>query len=336
MKKWQLFKLCTSALLLVALMITTFIIASPGAKAATTWPTYKSGNSGENVTSIQYMLRAHGFSLAADGKFGPTTTQRVKDFQGKNGLTKDGVVGPNTWGKLIVMTKQGSKGDAVIALQRQLNAHGASISTDGQFGSGTAQAVKSFQSKNGLGADGVAGPQTWQALVGKASTPTPPTTGDRLTKVVQYAKDIEAGKAEPGWHGGRIPYSWDAGHGNKPGPSLGSCNGYTGSIHPCPADKTVGLDCSGFTRWVYSLAYGRDILGPYGTAVQITKFHKISASQARPGDLIFYGSSPSHTHHVAIYIGNGKMINAPHTGAYVRTDNVSGPSGFLGYYRYNG
>ncbi len=152
--------------LLMTLLGTSLLMEAPSVGAASSWLTYKSGSHGENVVSIQYLLRAHGLSLATDGQFGPTTTQRVKDFQGKNGLTRDGIVGPNTWEKLIVTTRQGSKGDAVVALQRQLNAHGAKIATDGQFGSGTAQAVKSFQSKNGLGADGVAGPQTWNKLVG--------------------------------------------------------------------------------------------------------------------------------------------------------------------------
>jgi peptidoglycan hydrolase-like protein with peptidoglycan-binding domain len=112
------------------------------------------------------MLRARGYSLTADGQFGPLTEQQVKSFQSKNGLTADGIVGPLTWEKLIVTTKQGSTGDAVTALQSQLNAHGASVSTDGNFGPLTAQAVKSFQSKNGLSADGIAGVQTWNKLVG--------------------------------------------------------------------------------------------------------------------------------------------------------------------------
>ena len=44
-------------------------------------------------------------------------------------------------------------------------------------------------------------------------------------------------------------------------------------------------------------------------------------ASARPGDLLFWGTG-SNIHHVAIYIGDGKMIEAPHTGATVRETNV--------------
>ena len=42
-------------------------------------------------------------------------------------------------------------------------------------------------------------------------------------------------------------------------------------------------------------------------------------SSIQPGDLIFYGSP---VHHVALYIGGGQIIHAPHTGSYVRIDSV--------------
>jgi cell wall-associated NlpC family hydrolase len=44
-------------------------------------------------------------------------------------------------------------------------------------------------------------------------------------------------------------------------------------------------------------------------------------AHAQPGDLLFWGTG-SNIHHVAIYIGNGKMIEAPHTGATVRETDV--------------
>jgi cell wall-associated NlpC family hydrolase len=75
---------------------------------------------------------------------------------------------------------------------------------------------------------------------------------------VQYATNIMKGQPEPGWSGGPVPYSWGGGHGGTPGPSAGTCaedSGYSGP-KPCRASSTVGLDCSGFARWVYSLAYG--------------------------------------------------------------------------------
>jgi peptidoglycan hydrolase-like protein with peptidoglycan-binding domain len=58
------------------------------------------GDTGSGVKQIQTALVAHGYTLSADGTFGPQTAQAVKDFQTKNGLAADGVVGPATWAKL--------------------------------------------------------------------------------------------------------------------------------------------------------------------------------------------------------------------------------------------
>ena len=60
--------------------------------------------------------------------------------------------------------RQGSKGDAVRAIQQRLSELGYSVSVDGNFGPGTATAVKAFQKSKNLGSDGVAGPNTWVAL----------------------------------------------------------------------------------------------------------------------------------------------------------------------------
>lgn len=160
------------------------------------------------------------------------------------------------------------------------------------------------------------------------SCTAPPTSG---SVIVQDATAIMNGHAEPGWGGGAVPYSWGGGHATNPGPSTGTCVGYTGSVKPCPAKATVGVDCSGFARWVYSLAYGHDVLGGGNTNEELSRMNKVSAPA--PGDLVFYGSSVHDTHHVGIYIGNGKMIDALKTGTHIEEDNVSIMSDFLGYWQ---
>ena len=154
-----------------------------------------------------------------------------------------------------------------------------------------------------------------------------------FANVVPIATAIMQGHTEPGWAGGPIPYSWGAGHKKTPGPTLGTCKGYRGNIHPCPANHTVGLDCSGFTRWVYYLAYDRDIFGPGNTSSQIKKLQLTNSPQ--PGDLVFFGTSTTNTDHVGIYIGTGKMINAYATGTYIRIDPIKSVKHFLGFYHYN-
>ena len=150
-----------SIFLAVTLLLLTTIVVS-----AAYWPVVKKGNTGRNVVSIQYLLRSRGYSVSVNGSFDTTTENAVKSFQTAKGLTPDGIVGENTWTKLIVTVQYGSSGDAVRAVQDQLaNRYGCSVSVDGAFGSGTKSAVIAYQNANGLGADGVVGPTTWQYLV---------------------------------------------------------------------------------------------------------------------------------------------------------------------------
>ena len=59
------------------------------------------GSTGASVSALQEKLNANGYSLTVDGVFGAATEKAVKDYQKKNGLTADGVVGKTTWGSLL-------------------------------------------------------------------------------------------------------------------------------------------------------------------------------------------------------------------------------------------
>lgn len=69
---------------------------------------------------------------------------------------------------------------------------------------------------------------------------------------------------------------------------------------------THGIDCSGFTQQIYG-HYGYGL--PRTAAAQAGAVRGISSSEAKPGDLFFYGSAGSVTH-VAMYIGGGQVIHA--------------------------
>ncbi|MCB2300701.1 C40 family peptidase [Clostridium tagluense] len=73
-----------------------------------------------------------------------------------------------------------------------------------------------------------------------------------------------------------------------------------------------GFDCSGFTQYVFA-HFGVDI--PRVSEDQQNVGTLISRDNLQPGDLVFFGSP---AHHVGIYVGNGDMINAPHSGAVIR------------------
>lgn len=63
-------------------------------------PTLRKGSKGNDVRDLQRKLRANGFVLEIDGKFGEITRQAVLSYQGTHGLERDGIVGPMTWAAL--------------------------------------------------------------------------------------------------------------------------------------------------------------------------------------------------------------------------------------------
>ncbi|MFD7447011.1 glycoside hydrolase domain-containing protein [Streptomyces sp. NPDC059909] len=137
----------------------------------TAYTTVQSGSTGDRVKAAQCLLKAAGYDPGApDGDFGPATTTATRNFQTSRGLTADGVVGPKTWTALLSRgstptVQNGSTGEAVTRLQRALTAAlGRTVAIDGDFGSGTDQAVRDYQSSRGLGVDGIVGPATWGAL----------------------------------------------------------------------------------------------------------------------------------------------------------------------------
>jgi len=145
---------------------------------ALTWPIEREGHPSpgnlavEPIRTVQYLLRQHGSAnVAADGIFGPKTAAGVRDFQTAHGLAVDGVVGNQTWSALIVQVAVGSKGEAVRGVQSEFQARNESgdpskgLQVDGIFGPKTDATVRAFQQAAGLGADGIVGPITWNALV---------------------------------------------------------------------------------------------------------------------------------------------------------------------------
>ena len=136
------------------------------------------GSTGSAVKDLQTKLKKLGYYDAyVDGDYGDTTVAAVKAFQKKYNLTADGIACKETLKKLDSAYKNadsdkdddslrmGDSGSAVKDLQTKLKKLGYYSGTvDSTFGSGTYTAVRAFQKKYNLTADGVAGSETLKKL----------------------------------------------------------------------------------------------------------------------------------------------------------------------------
>ena len=84
----------------------------------------------------------------------------------------------------------------------------------------------------------------------------------------------------------------------------------------------AGFDCSGMVQYVYrevGIDLPRVAQNQYDAGPAVPP-----GSTVEPGDLVFFGSGTNDVSHVGMYVGDGLMIDAPHTGSVVRFDRVAG------------
>ena len=137
-------------------------------------------------------------------------------------------------------------------------------------------------------------------IVSPAANPSTSVRGNR----VNGAQAIEYVIRRAGTQIG-VPYSW--GGGSLTGPSRGVDQGA----------GTVGFDCSGLTRFAFA---GVGVLLPRWSGDQYNAGRKVPPSQAKRGDLLFWG--PGGSQHEAIYLGGGQMLEAQQTGVPIKISPV--------------
>lgn len=84
----------------------------------------------------------------------------------------------------------------------------------------------------------------------------------------------------------------------------------------------TGFDCSGLVAHVFREAYG--IRLPHNARAQSEYGERVSLSELRAGDLVFYNTQNRPYSHVGIYLGDGRFVHAPKTGAQVRVEAIGG------------
>ncbi|MEU0510937.1 MULTISPECIES: NlpC/P60 family protein [Amycolatopsis] len=110
-----------------------------------------------------------------------------------------------------------------------------------------------------------------------------------------------------------VPYAW--GGGNAYGPTLGIRDG--GVADSFGDYRKIGFDCSGLL--IYAFAGVRPL--PHYSGYQYALGRKVPLSQMRPGDLLAW-STAGRIHHIALYLGNGQMVEAQQSGTLVKVSAV--------------
>ncbi|WP_270180336.1 C40 family peptidase [Alkalihalobacillus sp. CinArs1] len=259
----------------------------------TTEPVMKVGSRGDNVSKLQQDLKTAGtFHVGVTGYFGPITEKAVKDFQRAKGLTVTGTATKETLDALSNngpavhppvqdtsnddVLKVGSKGELVVELQSKLKALGYyKGGVDGAFGPLTESAVKTFQSRNKLTANGIVDSSTWEKLK-QGTSYDGGGTGDSNTGSFSVM-DLIADASE--FIG--VPYTWG---GNTP---------------------QSGFDCSGFLVYVFKkqgVSLPRTMAQMWNVTTPV--------SSPSVGDIVFFETYKPGASHGGIYIGNNKFIHA--------------------------
>ena len=104
---------------------------------------------------------------------------------------------------------------------------------------------------------------------------------------------------------------------------------YIGTPYVWGGTSPSGFDCSGIIKYVYG-KFGIDM--PRISADQARMGRRTSIDQLRPGDLVATDNSSRHAgaDHIAIYIGNGQILEAPHAGANVRVRHLGANENYWG------
>ena len=165
----------------------------------------------------------------------------------------------------------GDQGEEIAEIQGKLVILGYDVMTDGAFGVAMADAIKEFQKSQGMKADGLIGPATYSALLGKEMPAINSGSSYISNRIISNAMDY---LGVPYVFGGTSPY---------------------------------GFDCSGYVQYVFANA---GISLPRTADVQYEVGTPVSTTELVAGDLVFFTTYTWGASHVGIYLGDNKFIHA--------------------------
>jgi cell wall-associated NlpC family hydrolase len=178
----------------------------------------------------------------------------------------------------------------------------------------------------------VLGPQVAVRPLKPLSTAPLATATDSATPNASGNSDSSSGSSEGGSASGTGATSASSASADA---VIAAARSRLGAPYVYGASGPDSFDCSGLTSWVYRQV-GVDL--PRTAQEQWLAGQHVPYAQAQPGDILAWAGdpqAPGYATHVAIYLGNGQMIHAPHTGTVVSVSSVY-QSGLLGAVRVLG
>jgi cell wall-associated NlpC family hydrolase len=270
----------------------------------TKYSTIRTGTSGSQARAAQCLLHNAGYSVRADGSFSSADASQLKRFQARHHIAASGTVNASSWTALLSRGSRptlhyGQRNASVKRLQQSLTASGRRVPSTGYFGPITRNAVKSLQRTRHLSVSGVAGTSVWRALqAGQGVKRGAVVRATPVKRTVVRAAASRAGSSR----GAR---------------AVSFAKRQLGERYVFGAAGPNRWDCSGLTMAAWRSA---GVSLPHRARSQFSRGRKVSKSNLRPGDLVFYYRG---IHHVGIYIGRGKIIDAANPRRGVRVTTVS-------------
>lgn len=205
----------------------------------------------------------------------------------------------------------GDRGDDVLRIQQRLIKAGFRTDADGIYGKDTAWAVRKFQKKRKLDVDGVVGPATYKALVGKQMP----------KKVSKSARSSERRNEEGSRSSGPITWGSSSNMTGREREVTNEARKYIGIPYRFGGEDTSGFDCSGFIQYVFSR---QGIQLPRSADEQYASGRYVSVNSLEPGDLVFFSTYTEGVSHSGIYMGDGRFISATSSRGIAVDDMKSG------------
>jgi cell wall-associated NlpC family hydrolase len=300
-----------------ASLVTGFALAATAAvgtvpaDAATrcdvTFKTYqliKQGSTGAQAKAMECLLAKAGFATTVNGRFSAADARELAKFRGSIGLYPVTVGGRRAWSALLSRgptpyLKKGDHGRSVTRLQLSLRSAGfAKVPIAGTYNAATVDVIKTIQKSRHLKRTGAVNADFWKALqAGKITATTvvvrKPTSKKPTAKPISSKKLTKGEKA------------------------LAYAKKQLGDPYKRRGVGPNGWDCSGLTMKAWQSA---GVKLPHSSGQQYRIGKKISKSNLRRGDLVFFYRGISH---VGLYAGNGKVIHAPRPGKRVSYIKIS-------------